>query len=116
MAAHSPARSAASASKFGELIPMLARHDAMVLLDIVPECEREAEKRARAGESVPWCRKRDESQVKARIPSVSQSVISRSRAALTPPPARSPAPPLPVKHKYRVLAPGGGYSIVASVK
>ena len=45
--------------------------------------------------------------------SVSQSVISRSRPALTPPPARSPAPPLPVKHKYRVLAPGG-YSIVAS--
>ena len=44
--------------------------------------------------------------------SVSQSVISRSRPALTPPPARSPAPPLPVKHKYRVLAPGG-YSIVA---
>ena len=28
--------------------------------------------------------------------SVSQSVISRSRPALTPPPARSPAPPLPV--------------------
>ena len=27
--------------------------------------------------------------------SVSQSVISRSRTALTPPPARSPAPPLP---------------------
>ena len=27
--------------------------------------------------------------------SVSQSVISRSRPALTPPPARSPAPPLP---------------------
>ena len=45
--------------------------------------------------------------------SVSQSVISRSRPALTPPPARSPAPPLPVEHKYRVLAPGG-YSIVAS--
>ena len=44
---------------------------------------------------------------------VSQSVISRSRPALTPPPARSPAPPLPVGHKYRVLAPGG-YSIVAS--
>ena len=45
---------------------------------------------------------------------VSQSVISRSRPALTPPPApRSPAPPLPVEHKYRVLAPGG-YSIVAS--
>ena len=44
----------------------------------------------------------------------SQSVISlsRSRPALTPP-ARSPAPPLPVEHKYRVLAPGG-YSIVAS--
>ena len=39
-------------------------------------------------------------------PSVSQSVISRSRPALTPPPARSPAPPLPVGHKYRVLAPG----------
>ena len=39
--------------------------------------------------------------------------ISRSRLALTPPPARSPAPPLPVEHKYRVLAPGG-YSIVAS--
>ena len=39
--------------------------------------------------------------------SVSQSVISRSRPALTPPPARSPAPPLPVEHKYRVLAPGG---------
>ena len=36
--------------------------------------------------------------------SVSQSVISRSRPALTPPPARSPAPPLPVEHKYRVLA------------
>ena len=34
--------------------------------------------------------------------SVSQSVISRSRPALTPPPARSPAPPLPVEHKYRV--------------
>ena len=45
--------------------------------------------------------------------SVIQSVISRSRPALTPPPARSPAPPLPVEHKYRVLAPGG-YSIVAS--
>ena len=45
--------------------------------------------------------------------SVSQSVISRSRPALTPPPARSPAPPLPVEHKYRVLAPGG-YSIVTS--
>ena len=42
--------------------------------------------------------------------SVSQSVISRSRPALTPPPARSPAPPLPVNHKYRVLAPGG-YSL-----
>ena len=42
-----------------------------------------------------------------------QTVISRSRPALTPPPARSPAPPLPVEHKYRVLAPGG-YSIVAS--
>ena len=28
--------------------------------------------------------------------SVSQSVISRSRPALAPPPARSPAPPLPV--------------------
>ena len=41
------------------------------------------------------------------------TVISRSRPALTPPPARSPAPPLPVKQKYRVLAPGG-YSIVAS--
>ena len=48
-----------------------------------------------------------------RVYSVSQSVISRSRPALTPPPARSPAPPLPVKHKYRVLAPWG-YSIVAS--
>ena len=47
--------------------------------------------------------------------SVSQSVISRSRPALTPPPARSPAPPLPVEHKYRVLAPGG-YSIVAIVR
>ena len=47
------------------------------------------------------------------VQSVSQSVISRSRPALTPPPARSPAPPLPVEHKYRVLAPGG-YSIVAS--
>ena len=33
--------------------------------------------------------------------------------ALTPPPALRPAPPLPVKHKYRVLAPGG-YSIIAS--
>ena len=42
--------------------------------------------------------------------SVSQSVISRSRPALTPPPPRSPAPPLPVNHKYRVLAPGG-YSL-----
>ena len=38
--------------------------------------------------------------------SVSQSVISRSLPALTPP-ARSLAPPLPVEHKYRVLAPGG---------
>ena len=28
--------------------------------------------------------------------------VSRSRPALTPPPARSPAPPLPVEHKYRV--------------
>ena len=61
MAAHSPARSAASASKFGELIPMLARHDAMVLLDISPECEREAEKRARAGESVPVSKARRKS-------------------------------------------------------
>ena len=42
------------------------------------------------------------SQVKS-SQSVSQSVISRSRPALTPPPARSPAPPLPVEHKYRVL-------------
>ena len=49
----------------------------------------------------------------SRWTSVSQTVISRSRPALTPPPARSPAPPLPVEHKYRVLAPGG-YSIVAS--
>ena len=35
--------------------------------------------------------------------SVSQSVISRSYPALTPPPALSPAPPLPFNHKYRVL-------------
>ena len=41
------------------------------------------------------------SQVKS-SQSVSQSVISRSRPALTPPPARSPAPPLPVEHKYEV--------------
>ena len=33
---------------------------------------------------------------RSRSRSVSQSVISRSRPALTPPPARSPAPPLPV--------------------
>ena len=39
-----------------------------------------------------------------------QSVISRSHPALTPPPALNPAPPLPFNHKYRVLAPGG-YSI-----
>ena len=40
--------------------------------------------------------------------SVSQSVsyllISRSRPALTPPPSLRPAPPLPVKHKYRVAS------------
>ena len=47
------------------------------------------------------------------VRSVSQSLISRSRPALTPPPALNPAPPLPFNHKYRVLAPGG-YSIVAS--
>ena len=41
------------------------------------------------------------------------AVISRSHPALTPPPSLRPAPPLPVKHKYRVLAPGG-YSIIAS--
>jgi hypothetical protein len=38
--------------------------------------------------------------------------IHRKRERLGTP-ARSPAPPLPVEHKYRVLAPGG-YSIVAS--
>ena len=38
------------------------------------------------------------------LTSVSQSVISRSRPALTPPPAHSPAPPLPVSHKYRVAS------------
>ena len=32
------------------------------------------------------------------------AVISRSHPALTPPPSLRPAPPLPVKHKYRVLA------------
>ena len=43
------------------------------------------------------------------------AVISRSHPALTPPPSLRPAPPLPVKHKYRVLAPGGYfYSIIAS--
>ena len=36
--------------------------------------------------------------------SVSQSVISRSRPALTPPPARSPAPPLPGRTQV-IIAP-----------
>ena len=47
---------------------------------------------------------------------VSQSV---SQSALTPPPSLRPAPPLLVKHnyihKYRVLAPGGRYSILYSI-
>ena len=38
------------------------------------------------------------------------TLVSRSRPALTPPPALNPAPPLPFYHKYPVLAPGG-YSI-----
>ena len=29
-------------------------------------------------------------------------VLSRSLPALTPPPARGPAPPLPVRHKYQL--------------
>ena len=46
----------------------------------------------------------------AHVHSQSVSQFSRTRPALTHPPAHSPAPPLPVEHKYRVLA-SGGYSI-----
>ena len=61
------------------------------------------------------CTRKQSSKHASTLQSVSQSVsyFTVPPRARTPPPARSPAPPLPVEHKYRVLAPGG-YSIVAS--
>ena len=44
----------------------------------------------------PQAREAGRRQVGVSAQSVSQSAISRSRPALTPPPVRSPAPPLPV--------------------
>ena len=51
--------------------------------------------RTEQSRSTNWSRKR--APIHSQHTNVSESVISRSRPALTPPPARSPAPPLPVE-------------------
>ena len=84
MAAHSPARSAASASKFGELIPMLARHDAMVLLDIVRSVRERPKSARELGRVCPVSKARRKS-------CQGKNPVSQSVSSFTVPPRAHPS-------------------------